>query len=210
LPRLTGLAPDPRRPGHRLVQVDRGRFASIPGEALDPLSLVIGAELSAAVLGRLRELADAEAAVRAGLRALAHRAYARADLRRRLIQRQHPPTAVDAALERLAAQGLLDDTEFARHFAATRARRGRGPARLVSDLLGHGVARRVAEDAVSRALADEGLDAATLARAVAERRAVQLSGLPVALRQRRLLGYLKRRGFEGAEIRKLVERLCRT
>jgi regulatory protein len=206
--RLTGLAPDPRRPGHRLVQVDRGRFASIAAESLDELPLEVGAELPPPVFARLRELADEEAALRAGLRALGHRAYARADLRRRLIQRQHPPAAVDRALERLTAQGLLDDAQFARHFAMTRARRGRGPARLVSDLLGHGVARRLAEDVVRQALADEGLDAATLARAVAERRAAQLSGVPAAVRQQRLLGYLKRRGFEGPEIRQLVERVC--
>ena len=29
---LTGLAPDPRRPGYHLVEIDRGRFA----EAGDP------------------------------------------------------------------------------------------------------------------------------------------------------------------------------
>lgn len=208
--RLTGFAPDPRRPGHRLVQVDRGRFASIPVAALEGLPLEIGEELPAAVLERLRELADVEAALRAGVQALANRAYARADLRRRLIQRQHPPAAVDRALDRLAAERLLDDGEFARQFARTRARRGRGPARLVSDLAARGIPRRVAEEAVRRALADEGLDAASLARAVVERRAAQLSGLPAALRRRRLLGFLKRRGFEGADVRALVEQVCRT
>ena len=39
---LTGLAPDPRRPDYRLVEVDRGRFASLPAESLVGLDLVIG------------------------------------------------------------------------------------------------------------------------------------------------------------------------
>jgi len=97
VPIVTGLAPDPHRPGYRLVEVDRGRFASLPGEALDalPLPLTPGLELAGPVLARLQELADIEAAWRAALRALAARGRARGDLRRRLIQKQHPPQAVD-------------------------------------------------------------------------------------------------------------------
>ncbi|HXF95422.1 MAG TPA: regulatory protein RecX [Gemmatimonadales bacterium] len=210
MPRLTGLAPDPRRPGYRLVEVDRGRFASLPAEALDGLGLVLGEELAPPQFARLRELADFESALRAALRALSHRAYAQSDLRRRLLQRQHPPGAVAAALDRLAAQGLLDDATFARHFAAVRARRGRGPARLVKDLLTHGVDRRVAEAAVRQAFAEEGLDPTVLARTVATRRAAHLAHLPAPIRSRRVLAFLKRRGFEGADIRQLVEQVCGT
>ncbi|HKX03473.1 MAG TPA: hypothetical protein VJX71_13300, partial [Methylomirabilota bacterium] len=79
MPTLTGLAPDPRQPGYRLVEVDRGRFASLPLEAVEPLALQVGAELALPVLERLRELADVEAAERAALRALARRAHARLD-----------------------------------------------------------------------------------------------------------------------------------
>src|SRR6266566_4848673 len=130
---LTGLAPDPRRPDYRLVEVDRGRFASLPAEALAGLGLIVGVEISARVFARLQELADLEGAYRAALWALARRAHARFDLRRRLLQKQHPPAAVDGALARLAALGLLNDAQFARDFAAAKARRGRGPARLVRD-----------------------------------------------------------------------------
>src|SRR5205814_9232804 len=121
--------PDPRQPGYRMVEVDRGRFASLPVAALEPLSLQLGAALAPAVLDRLRDLADVEAAERAALRALARRAHARGDLRRRLVRKQHPPAAVDAALERLTARGLLDDGRFAEQYAALRATRGQGPAR---------------------------------------------------------------------------------
>ena len=90
---LTGLAPDPRRPDYRLVEVDRGRFASLPAESLVGLDLVIGRAIGPLVLERLQELADLEAAQRAAMRALARRAHARFDLRRRLLQKQHPPAA---------------------------------------------------------------------------------------------------------------------
>src|ERR1051325_7264553 len=87
------LAPDRRERGYRLGEVDRGRFASLPGDALEWLGLGVGAELTPAVLGRLRELADVEAAQRAALRALARRAPAWRDLERRPAKEQQPPAA---------------------------------------------------------------------------------------------------------------------
>ena len=205
---LTGLAPDLRRPDYRVVELDRGRFASLPAAALGPLGLVIGAEVDEAVAAKLQHLADIEGAHRAALRAVSRRAHARYDLRRRLLQKQHPAPAVDAALARLEADGLLDDATFARTYAATRSARGRGPARLIKDLLAQGVERRVAEDAVHRALDDEGIDPAIAVRAVAEKRARQLAGLPAPVRKRRLLAYLARRGYQGAGVRPVVEALC--
>lgn len=205
MPVVTGLAPDPRHPGYCLVEVDRGRFASLPVEAVAPLRLEIGQGLSGAVLERLQAAADEEAAARAALRALARRPHARADLRRRLIRKQHTPAAVEGALERVAAQGLLDDARFAEHFAATRAARGRGPARLVSDLVRQGVDRRAAETAVRTALSAEGIDPGAAVRRVTERRAAQLGDLPAAVKRRRLLAYLARRGYEGQAVRAVVE-----
>jgi regulatory protein len=204
---LTGLAPDPRRPDYRLVEVDRGRFASLPAESLAGLDLVVGREIGPLVLERLQELADLEAAYRAALRALARRAHARHDLRRRLVQKQHPPAAVEAALERLSSQRLIDDVQFASDYARQKSQRGRGAARLVRDLLAQGVERRVAEDAVREALAAEGVDPTDAARALVEKRACQLAGLPAPVRKRRLVAFLARRGFGGAAVRALVETL---
>lgn len=210
MPIFTGLAPDPRRPDYRLVDVDRGRFASLPAADLADLGLRIGAEIPERVFARLHELADIEAAHRAALRAVARRAHARLDLRRRLLQKQHPPAAVDAALARLVAAGLLDDERFAVDYARAKATRGggRGPARLLRDLLTQGVERRMAEAAVRTALAEEGIDPARAVRDLAARRARQLEGLPPAAKRRRLTAFLLRRGFRGQEVRELVEGLA--
>lgn len=208
MPILTGIAPDPRRPDYRLVEVDRGRFASLPAESLAGLELTIGREIPPRVFDRLQELADLEAAHRAALRALARRGHARADLRRRLLQKQHPPAAVDGALARLVEQHLLDDARFAADYAGAKATRGRGPARLIRDLLSQGVDRRIAETAVQAALADAGIDPAETVRALAEKRGRQLAGLPPQVRKRRLTAFLVRRGFPGSEIRAVVEGLA--
>ena len=204
---LTGLAPDPRRAGYRHVDVDRGHFASLPESLLAPLDLTVGTVLSPATLDCLQALADIEAAYRAAERALARRPYARRDLQRRLLQKQHPPLALEAALARLADQGLLDDRRFAEHFASVHAARGRAPVRLLRDLGRQGVDRETAERAVRHVAALEGLNEVDAVRRVAERRAAQLGDLPPIVSRRRLLAYLARRGYQGAAVRELVEEL---
>jgi len=208
VPVLTGLTPDPRRPEYQVVELDGQRFASVPAEPLAMMDLKLGATVSDQALERLRELADVEAAWRAAIRTLATRARAHADLRRRLAQKQHPPAIVDQVLARLEAHGLVDDRRFAVDYAARMAGRGRGPARLLTDLLAQGVDRRVAENGVKEAMASEGVDPDGALRRVAARRARQLAGLPGADRKRRLLAFLARRGYRGPEARAVVEELC--
>lgn len=205
MPALTALAPDPRNPGYMLVDVDRGRFASLPAQAIGHLGLRPGEELAPLALEALQRLADIEAAYRAAVRAQTRRPHAHSDLRRRLVQKQHPAAAVDAALERLTAQGILDDRRFAEHYAATRAAGGRGSMRLVQDLRRQGVEPSLARVAVTEALAAECIDEQALVRGVAQRRAQQLGSLPMVAKRRRLIAYLSRRGYQGAEVRKVVE-----
>jgi len=207
-PELTGNAPDPLRPGYRLLEVDRGRFASLPEERVAPLGLVVGAAIPEPIFAQLTQLADAESAYRAALRLETLRPHARLDLVRRLRQRQHPPTAIESALDRLQAEGALDDRRFAEHYAATRAARGRGPARLIRDLQQQGIERPLAEATVRRVLAEEGIDPTEHVRRLAERRAAHFAELPTSVRRRRLLAYLQRRGYEGGDIRKVVEEVC--
>lgn len=204
---LTHVAPDPHRAGYLVLQVDRGRFASLPEETIRDLSLAEGVGLDGEILGRLQHMADVEAAYRAALRAQARRPHAARDLRRRLILKQHPPAAVEAAMQRLIASGLIDDRQFAAHFVATRAPRGRGPARLLKDLLRQGLDRPTAEAALRTTLVAEGIDVERTLRLVAERRAAGLGDLPSPVKRRRLAAYLSRRGYHGAHVRRLVEDL---
>ena len=67
--------------------------------------------------------------------------------------------------------------------------------------------RRVAEEAVRRSLAAEGVDPGETVRALVEKRAKQLASLPPMVRKRRLVAFLVRRGFAGAEVREVVEGL---
>jgi regulatory protein len=204
LPRITALTRDPRRPGAVCLEIDGVRFGAVPGEIVSANGLTVGHTLNSALHQRLSAAADIEATYRTALRCLELRSYARADLARRLQRKGHPREAVEAALERASGLGLLDDEAYACRYVQTRAARGRGPSRLIRDLLSMGVQRAL----IDRALAaqwPEGSDRTSMPQALATKRAAQLGALPRQTKRRRVLAYLARRGFSGREVSEMVE-----
>ncbi len=150
---VTALEPDPRKPGVVRVHADGRPYCAVPAEALARAGVGLGSPLTPDRLNLLGGLADEEGAYRTLLRALERRPFAKADLGRRLARKGHRPEAVEAALERAAQAGLLDDAAFARGFVETRALRGRGPGRLTRDLQALGVDRRQHRRRPGRAVA---------------------------------------------------------
>src|SRR5207237_185953 len=182
-------------------------MASLPPEIVRELGLATGSELSHSQHDAMLQASLSEGARRVALRLLESRPRAIQDLKRRLRERGHGPPAIEHAVTRLQAAGLLDDVQFAQHYARVRASRGHGPSRLIHDLLMLGVDRALVERAVREVAIAEGLDATVTARALAEKRAAQLGGIPAMARRRRLLIYLARRGFRGSEVREMVTQL---
>ena len=202
--RITAIEQDPRRPGAVRLELDGTRFGVVPAELIVAEGLSPGQNIAPDVHERLSAAADVEAAFRTGLRMLELRSYARADLGRRLQRKGHPRAAVDVALERLLTMGLLNDEAYARNYVQTRAARGRGPSRLVRDLLAMGVQRSLIDRAVA-AEWPEGSDRTSMPQALVSKRAAQLGTLPKQTKRRRLLAYLARRGFSGRDVSALVE-----
>jgi len=167
---------------------------------------VVGRSIDETLQQRLSTEADIEAAYRTALRCLELRSYATSDLARRLARKGHPRQAVEAALERAAGLGLLDDEAYARSYVRTRAARGRGPSRLIRDLLAMGVQRLLVDRAIA-AEWPEGSDRTSMPQALATKRALQLGPLPRQTKRRRVLAYLARRGFSGREVTEMVEKV---
>jgi regulatory protein len=204
--RITAVDPDPRRPDAVRLEIEGARFGAIPRELVSAEGLVVGRVVDPALQERLASAADAEAAYRTVLRALEVRSYASGDLARRLLRKGHQKQAVAAALERAASFGLLDDAAFAQSYVQTRSARGRGPSRLVRDLL----SMRVDRALIDRAIAAEwspGTDKSAMPLVLAKKRAAQLGGLPRQTKRRRVVAYLARRGFSGREIAEMVDKV---
>jgi regulatory protein len=204
--RITALDPDPRRPDSVRVEIDGARFGAIPREVVEAERLSPGRVLDSELQERLAAAADLESAYRTVLHALEVRSYAQGDLARRLVRKGHPRKAVDTAIARAATLGLLDDAAFAETYVQTRSARGRGPSRLVRELLSMGVERSL----VNRAIASEwpeGTDHSGIPLALATKRAAQLGALPRQTKRRRVVAYLARRGFSGRDISEMVDKV---
>jgi regulatory protein len=205
---ITRLEADPRHAGSVRLYVDRVLYCTVPQDTVSAERLAAGRELDAELHERLGVAAEADAAHRVVVRSLERSAAARRDLERRLIRRGHAREAVANALDRAERAGLIDDAAFAQHYVQTRATRGRGPVRLVRDLLARGVARELAERAVAEQWPD-GPDH-ELIGALAQKRAGQLGNLPRPVLRRRLLAFLARRGYGGREAVQAVADVLRS
>jgi regulatory protein len=121
------------------------------------------------------------------VRLLAPRPHFRAELEAKLKQRGYSEEEIGAALDRLAAEGHLDDVRTARDFVTHRLeQKAEGRLRLRAEL----VRRGASEEAVSAALAEVPEDDLEAAREAAAKWARSHRPDPAALAR-----HLARKGF---------------
>ena len=207
MPVITALTPDPRRAGRVDVSVDGTFAATVLAEVVDHLRLHVGG-----AFGPVQGAVEAEAALLAtwdratGL--LAARARSRAELRRLLLRRGEAAALVDRVIERLERAGYLDDADFARQFARTRALgRGMSRRRVQQELARRGVAREVADAAIADVFSDEGADEYVAVERLARKKLPGLARLDAPTRRRRLYAFLARRGFGADDIQRVLRAL---
>ncbi|MBF8266615.1 MAG: RecX family transcriptional regulator [Dehalococcoidia bacterium] len=142
-----------------------------------------------------------EKATSLALRYISYRPRSEAEVRSRL-RPKHPGQIVEAVVQRLKEQGLLDDRAFAHAWSQSRANsRPRSAALVRRELLQKGVAHETAQAAAST------LDDEESAYSAGQRAARTLAGADYTTFRRRVWGYLHRRGFSQAVVRRTVRRL---
>jgi regulatory protein len=208
------ITPLDRRGRRVRVGLDDGTGLELALEVVERAGLGAGDPVDEALCARLVDDELRWRARNTALGFLAHRPRSRAETQRRLQRAAFPPKIVHACLDQLAADGLLDDGAFADAFVRDRLHlRPRGPARLEQELRGRGVGGAEAEAAVARGLADAGVSDESLAieaalkwlrgKGARERDALVSArfGPDRDSALRRLIGFLKRRGFGGEAVR---------
>ena len=84
---------------------------------------------------------------RAAMDLLARREHGRVELTRKLRSRGAADELIEAALDRLAEEGLLSEARYLEAFVSYRARSGYGPLRIREELTQRGLARSDVEQA---------------------------------------------------------------
>jgi SOS response regulatory protein OraA/RecX len=164
-----------------------------------------GAELDPADAPRPidEQRADAE---RLSMRALGRKGVSESELRTMLTKNDLDPDVVEHEIERLTRVGLVDDVALATDLVdRLHDRKGLGRQGVVAELRRRGI-DQVAIDAALEAAADDEDDEFVRAIDLAQKRAGQLRGLDRATAERRLSGFLMRKGYNGGIVRIAVER----
>jgi len=143
------------------------------------------------------------------LNLLAARAYTTRNLRRKLVGKEFEVEEVEAAMERLASSGLLDDEKYASEFARQRLVIGGSSVRRVEqDLARKGISRDVAKAAAAAVVDEEEVDTEGSLERAARKKLASLGALDLQVKRRRLFAFLARRGFELDDINRVIDRLC--
>lgn len=149
--------------------------------------------------------ADGDRAYVVGLKLLATRELAEAQLRERLARRRFESAAVEAAVQRLRAERALDDSRTAHAYARTEATvRGRGRHRVLRHLQSMGISAALARQAVDEAFGD--VDESQLIERVLDRRLRPGESTVDPKVAGRLHRYLLAQGFEFDKIREALAR----
>src|SRR4051794_38472533 len=124
---------------------------------------------------------------------LAARPHFRRELEAKLAHRGYPPEEIEAALERLAGQGYLNDNETAKAFVEGGLARGaEGRSRLKAELAKRGASSAAIDGALSELAPEDDLPAA---REVAAKWSRGRKSDPQALAR-----HLQRKGFSSRAI----------
>jgi regulatory protein len=138
------------------------------------------------------------------MHALSRRGVSSSEMASLLASRDLDAQVVSDEVERLEGVGLLNDRELAENLVrAKQERKGLGRGAVTSELRSRGIAPELIEQAMSEIDDD---DEQARADEWAAKRSSSLQGLDRATAERRLNGYLMRRGYRSETIRRAVEK----
>ena len=184
------------RRGGVALHVDEAYVCVVSESLVARWRLFKGRELEESDVADIRSASSAERVMGDAYSLLGHRARSREELRRRLLAKEHEEHAVEEALERLAADGFLDDVAFARSYVADKRRlQSWGAERIARGLRQLGVDRTVIDETLGAGGGEEG---AELDRALALLRRRGAPEQPLEAARRRAFQALQRRGFSSS------------
>ncbi len=153
---------------------------------------------------------DLEAARSVAFRYLGFTARSSSEMAKRLARSEFTAEVIEGVVAELVAQNYLDDEKFAADWVEDRADRKRyGRRRLSQELSGKGIDKDTIQEAIGTVSDDDELRRAVDA-AQAKWRSLDVQTLNRAeldAEKRRLTGFLQRRGFSFAIIKKVFDTL---
>ena len=199
--KITAVTPQKNATDRFSIFVD-GEFAFGLGiDVVIEFGLAAGMSVDDDLLERIKSREEIVSTVNAAMHLLAYRARATGELQGRLRQKGFSQGAIDAAIEKLKGWHYLDDEDFARNWVEQQTtHRPRSRRVMAQDLRSKGIDKVLVEETLARVEIDEVSDAVR----ASSRKWESWQNLPVDVRNRRLSGFLARRGYGYDVARKVI------
>ena len=186
---------EPRRKGLSALYLD-GQESLVDTETLAASRLRPGDELEEEQLLALLRASDSRRAREKALFILTYRDHSREELKRKLLTASFSEEAAEAAVQKVADMGLIDDREYARKLARELLFRKRwSERRTVSEMLRRGLERELVAEVIDQAQPDPAVQLAEIIEK-------KYTPLPQDEKgRRRMLNALARMGYGWSDIR---------
>lgn len=187
------------------IQVDGEPVLSVHEDVLVKYGIHKGMEIDPADLKKIAEAQERHYVVQAFYRYLSYRPRTVKEARDHLLQKEFAPTLVDEVLVDMVREGYLNDQQYAINWVRERqVGKKLGIQRLKQELIRKGIAAEY----IDAALDESRIEAERqLVTEVAERRYSRMQGLDWPTIERRLGGYLLRRGFASSLVHQALRNI---
>ena len=200
MPIITAL--EPRRGRVVNVFLDGSLAFSLGQELARDAGLEVGQELHPSQVQELLHQDLLRHARDHALRLLSYRPRSEREVRERLRRHPFPPEVVAQVAAQLRERGLVDDRTFSRFWRESRERFSPRSRRVIEgELRQKGVDPALAKEAAST------LDEEALCLQAARKKLPTLEALPPESRRKKLISFLRRRGFSWEVISRAVKAL---
>lgn len=204
MPEITALLPLVRRKDRVQVYVDGEAACVLSRTVVQEAGLSIGRDLPDATLADIQALDNFHTTLQLAYRYLSYRPRSESEVRTRLRRSGAGLSVVDAVVNRLKEQRLVNDAVFAAEFAEHRTAASPRSRKMVGwELRRKGIDAEVVEEATAE------LDDEQTAYQAAEKRASRMPEVDYLGFRQKLGGFLQRRGFSYGVCARVVERLWR-
>ena len=195
--KITDIKQQVKSPERYSIFMD-GKFSfGLSESALMASTLKVGKEITPGELAELKDTARSDKAYGQALGLIARRKRSEWEIRDYLKRKEYEPELIESLVERLYKSRWLDDAAFAQMWVENRRLLKSTSARRIAQEL---KAKRVSDDVIAHALAQDETDENDVLRDLVERKQKQTRYQD----PQKLMAYLIRQGYNYADVKQAI------
>ena len=203
--KITDIQPQINNSSLLKIYLDEKPYVDVPSVLIENSGLRIGLEIEAEVIEKIIVAEEMIRAKKHALEMLSEEIYSKTQMSRYLEKEGYSDATIKTIVTELIQSGHIRDRKFAEKWVQRRLKSNpRGGKLLKMELIEKGVDRKTAEQVVKEVNAN---DEEELALQIAEKQRKKYERLPNHVAQRRLHGYLARRGYDSDLILKIIHQV---